>query len=336
MTIFNLTEPVLAFPPVSPLVAASTSSLLTIAYVGNLYVSTATRIGKARSKEGVLLTKEDEPVVRSRLAVASWTSLVGLSATTALIQQRAFPKETPYLFKLLGSLRLVGISLPAPSFLHRHTLPLQPSFTLFSLHHVLPSILVPLALTSVLYAGPLLVSFFDKTLPAQQNSKSLKTWIKDHFGNVWGLRNYVVGPLTEEVVFRGCILGLHALAGASKTAQVFATPLYFGFGEIKGKSLLHQREANIDFLETHSSTHTPRLRELCRRRQDTLSSQVEPASLPLSIHLHNHVWMVRQLFILAHEFAPCTNCCPRLLQHDEHAGAGRGSRATSLATMGCV
>lgn len=38
------------------------------------------------------------------------------------------------------------------------------------------------------------------------------------------------GPLTEELVFRSCIVAVSLLAGFSKKEIVFLTPLYFGFG----------------------------------------------------------------------------------------------------------
>lgn len=40
------------------------------------------------------------------------------------------------------------------------------------------------------------------------------------------------GPLTEEIVFRSCIVTVSALAGLSKKQIVFLSPLYFGIGAL--------------------------------------------------------------------------------------------------------
>lgn len=38
------------------------------------------------------------------------------------------------------------------------------------------------------------------------------------------------GPITEEVVFRACILAVYHMAGSSRTKMIFLTPLAFGVG----------------------------------------------------------------------------------------------------------
>lgn len=229
MTIFYLLDGPVILPALQPAAAASVSSLLTLSYVGGLYVCTATRIGQARNKEGVLYTKNDKPIVKSRLRVASVSTLVSLLSTVSIVRQKAYPHE-PRLLGTLAALRLVGIPLPAPSFLHSNFLPIQPSFILYTLHHILPSILLPLTLTSILFLGPNIVSALDGALPGQQHYRPIKQVLIEKLNNVWGIRNYLVGPITEEAVFRGCVLSLHALAGFKKMSLIFATPLYFGIG----------------------------------------------------------------------------------------------------------
>jgi prenyl protein peptidase len=229
MTIFHLIDGQVPLPVISPLAAGVGSSVLTLFYVGGLYVSTRTRIGSARSKEGVLLNKDDAVIVKSRLQTVSMTTLTSLLLTGAYTRKMAFASDQP-LFANLSTLRVLGLPLPVPSLLHSNFLPFQPSLTLYSLHHVLPCILAPLLLTSTLYLGPLYVAALDGTLPFQKHF-SIRSSIAAKFNNIWGIRNFVVGPLTEEAVFRGCILALHALAGFSKKQLIFATPLYFGIGE---------------------------------------------------------------------------------------------------------
>lgn len=230
MTIFHLIDGPVPLPVIGSLVAAAGSSLLTLSYVGGLYISTRTRIGAARGKDGELLNKDDAVVVKSRLQTVSATTLVSMLATGALIRYTAFPTDHP-LFASLSTLRVMGFPLPVPSLLHANILPFQPSLSLYSLHHLLPAILSPFLLTSLLFLGPLTVAALDGTLPFQRHF-SVKSSITSKLDNIWGIRNYVIGPLTEEVIFRGCLLALHALAGMGKTELIFATPLYFGVGAL--------------------------------------------------------------------------------------------------------
>lgn len=40
------------------------------------------------------------------------------------------------------------------------------------------------------------------------------------------------GPVTEEIVFRACILAIYHLAGASRPKMIFLSPLWFGVGKL--------------------------------------------------------------------------------------------------------
>lgn len=228
MTIFYLIDGQVPLPALSSLTAGASSSLLTLSYVGGLYISTRTRIGAARNKDGDLLNKDDAIIVKSRLQTIGATTLTSMLATGLLIRRMAFPTDHP-LFASLSTLRVMGIPLPVPSLLHSNFLPFQPSLTLYSLHHVLPCLVSPFLLTSTLFLGPLTVSALDGTLPFQRHF-SIQSSVLPKLDNIWGIRNYVVGPITEEFIFRGCILALHALAGMSKKKLIFISPLYFGIG----------------------------------------------------------------------------------------------------------
>lgn len=230
-TIFHLIDWQVPVPVFTPTWTVFASARLTVFYVGSLYLSTSTRIGQAKSKEGVLLTKDDKVVVKSRLRVASAVTLTSLLATCETIRRSAFPDQSVF-FGTLASLRLIGIPLPVPSFLHNNGLPFQPSITLYTLHHILPSIILPLTLTSTLFFGPLLVTGLNESLIGQRYTPSIKAAFKEHLANIWGVRNYIIGPLTEEIVFRGCMVSLHALTGFKKSVLIFATPLYFGLAHL--------------------------------------------------------------------------------------------------------
>ncbi|GFZ43701.1 hypothetical protein JCM24511_01421 [Saitozyma sp. JCM 24511] len=114
------------------------------------------------------------------------------------------------------TLILLGIPTALPSLPATHL----PSLA----HAALPYLLAP-----TLLLGPLYAMWLDGTLPLQGYG-SLTHRIKGHWAS-WGLvdmRNYVVGPLTEELVFRSTILAVSSLARLSLASLVLATPLWFG------------------------------------------------------------------------------------------------------------
>ncbi|KZT51872.1 Abi-domain-containing protein [Calocera cornea HHB12733] len=76
-------------------------------------------------------------------------------------------------------------------------------------------------LAPVIYGGSLLSSALAGTLP---HHESFRSWL--------GLRNYLVAPITEEVVFRSCCLAVASLAGQSFAYKVWVTPLYFGIAHL--------------------------------------------------------------------------------------------------------
>lgn len=110
-------------------------------------------------------------------------------------------------------------------------------------------VLLPLGLTMSLFAGSLYVTYLAECMPGQRWWSPAMAWRE--FGGWQGLRNLILvsrraeqqgsiiltqicnasqGPLTEEVVFRSCIVPVSALAGMSKTQIIFLSPLYFGLG----------------------------------------------------------------------------------------------------------
>lgn len=136
----------------------------------------------------------------------------------------------------------------------------------------------PLALTMLLFAGPLYVEYLEKALPLPswayrgvssshsttdgsskrddaskpsalsrpQDSAISKVsqWVKSWW-NMYGLRNFVVGPATEEVIWRSCILSVSAFSdprslSARRGWLIFGTPLYFGLAHLH-----HAREVYI-------------------------------------------------------------------------------------------
>jgi len=101
------------------------------------------------------------------------------------------------------------------------SLGLSPRIT--SLRGMLPYFLVPL-----LYSGPLFTLFLESALPFQRKW-SFKEDLVAVLSSPQGLRNYIVSPITEEVVFRSCIIAIAHLADDSWRSMIFVSPLWFGF-----------------------------------------------------------------------------------------------------------
>ncbi|WWC57989.1 uncharacterized protein I303_100524 [Kwoniella dejecticola CBS 10117] len=91
---------------------------------------------------------------------------------------------------------------------------------------------LPYALAPILMSGPLYATYLDGDLSILRNRYGEGLWAG--FKRTWRsfglieLRNYVVGPITEELVFRSTILSVSILGGLSFKSLVFATPLWFG------------------------------------------------------------------------------------------------------------
>ncbi|CAH1792188.1 unnamed protein product [Owenia fusiformis] len=88
---------------------------------------------------------------------------------------------------------------------------------------LIPASIIPLFLTIILFLGPLGLHYMDGMFHVY---KDLEYWKHNWTSLIW-LRNHVVAPLSEEFIFRGCMLPLlvpHLGTGKA----VFVTPLFFG------------------------------------------------------------------------------------------------------------
>lgn len=86
-------------------------------------------------------------------------------------------------------------------------------------------------LSGLLFSGPLferaiIDSGWREWINGREIHETLSSWI--------GWRNFVAGPMTEEVLFRSLLLPLHLmiLPSVSPITLVFVTPLYFGIAHI--------------------------------------------------------------------------------------------------------
>jgi prenyl protein peptidase len=91
------------------------------------------------------------------------------------------------------------------------------------------AIVKTLLLCSILFVGPL----FEGAIVQER----LGTWLRgtkaiDTLSSWTGYRNYIVGPVSEELVFRSFIIPLHIMSNTSPSRIVFLTPLYFGIAHL--------------------------------------------------------------------------------------------------------
>lgn len=93
------------------------------------------------------------------------------------------------------------------------------------------AIIQTLLLTTLLFAGPLfekgvIEGGWKRWIKGSDLHETLSSWI--------GWRNFVAGPITEELLFRSVIVSLHnhVTPPLPTSSLVFATPLYFGIAHI--------------------------------------------------------------------------------------------------------
>lgn len=200
--------------PLSIWSAHALAAIYTTTYVGSIYVSKGARLsfskakahldfGYFRPKEKYERWRDDPDVIRARLAAVSIATIICCAVATGPV--RAIAGNEFDLFTLLPlTLSHLGITFSG---------------------------LLPFLVTPVLYLGPLYSRFLVGTLPFQRNWTYQEDFVSVFF-SVTGIRNYVVAPITEEVVFRACVLSAYYLANASRARMILLSPLAFGAAHI--------------------------------------------------------------------------------------------------------
>ncbi|XP_027711829.1 CAAX prenyl protease 2 isoform X5 [Vombatus ursinus] len=106
------------------------------------------------------------------------------------------------------------------------------------LEGIFPAALLPLLLTMILFLGPLMQLSMDCPWDLADGLKvalAPQAWARCLTDMRW-LRNQVIAPLTEELVFRACMLPMLAPCTGLGPA-IFTCPLFFGVGQ-RGEHLL--------------------------------------------------------------------------------------------------
>ncbi|KAJ6455315.1 hypothetical protein C8R47DRAFT_1082768 [Mycena vitilis] len=205
--------PILA--PLQPLSMFSShiiALLFSCTYVGSLYVvknaqlrfSAKSEHFDARRPVQLAAESRDDPaVICARLTAATLATLLNCGIVYALVAQSTLPSFTD---SLPFTLSILGIHWP-------------------------DNIILACLQTPLLFLGPLYGSYLAGTLPGQAQFSS-----DQHFFDVlwtWvGFRNYVWGPLTEEVVFRACVLSVYAMSGTMRWKMIAFAPLAFGLAHV--------------------------------------------------------------------------------------------------------
>lgn len=180
------------------------SLALTLIYTGCLYLRSATRPSKTRLRDA-------PSTVLDRL--------VSISVST-LFSVLALPAVLAYYNHLYGQSYWYAFS-------SLHIFSGAANGNLFAALIVLPA--VATLVTSLLFLGPILnLVYFE-----HKGSVAL-LWdsTRRSLTSVYGLRNFVFGPVTEELVFRACIIAVYLARGTDRPTMIFVTPLYFGAAHI--------------------------------------------------------------------------------------------------------
>ncbi|XP_002025360.2 CAAX prenyl protease 2 [Drosophila persimilis] len=89
------------------------------------------------------------------------------------------------------------------------------------------AVVIPYGLTMLLFAGPIFVNCQNESIGSYFD---LDYW-RGCIHNIMWVRNHVMAPLSEEFVFRACMMPL-ILQSFSPMTAVFITPLFFGVAHL--------------------------------------------------------------------------------------------------------
>jgi len=100
----------------------------------------------------------------------------------------------------------------------------------FSIWNNVVAMILPLLLTMILFLGPLMMLYYDQYAyySPKQLCHRLVQDVMQEATNLITWRNYIIGPFTEEWVFRACMCPLLICGGFSWTQSIFLSPFFFG------------------------------------------------------------------------------------------------------------
>jgi len=175
------------------------SAVLAAGFVLSLYVW----------RDALKHNRDDPAVIRKRFASLSVACLV--SVLMVYVVARDAPPKNMAQVVGDGPGLLTWIGLPA------------------NVSALLLSAFLPLFLTAVIFFGPIVVYLYSDSIPSLlQAGVSLLS----PANRLFTLRNLVLGPLFEEIVFRGCVCSIMIAGGWGEGFTVLASPILFGLAHV--------------------------------------------------------------------------------------------------------
>ncbi|KAG6917169.1 hypothetical protein DXG01_003605 [Tephrocybe rancida] len=208
----------------SPPISTTTAHLLTFffasTYVGSLYISKHARLSFARSRSnranGAPYEKlqderwrDDPSVIKARLLAGSLATILNCGLVFYILW-----------FVVGGRPDRFGVTL--------ETMIARLGFKTYRLDM---DLILPHLVTPVLFFGPLFGMYLGQHLPFQARY-SLQVDVVDKFTSWVGIRNYIMAPITEELVFRACVIAVYHMSGASANRMIFLGPFSFGLAHV--------------------------------------------------------------------------------------------------------
>jgi len=209
---------VFPLPPVSTSGAHIISAFFAVSYVCSLYISKNARLsfnsrsshahdGRARRKIGDERWRDDPDVIKARLLAVCSSTVLSCVSVFWLVWHIVGDDEGSFRIALDTTAARLGL-------------------TIFNDHSFYPHLVTP-----ILFLGPLYATYLYGKLPFQ-SQWSLRGNVFPVFCTWPGVRNYIFGPLTEELVFRACMLAVYHLAGSSANKMILLSPLSFGLAHV--------------------------------------------------------------------------------------------------------
>lgn len=171
---------------------------LSVAYVAVLWVDKTHRVGQR--------SYADPHVIRHRVVVASCTTAAELLVTALLVAGASVrSNHLPWSEALHFALSGLGL--------------------LVSVRAAVLAALVGVGLTSLMYVAQLVEEGLHHQLPGQANARVGR--FVSPFRSPASVRNFIAGPLTEELVFRACVLAPFLTAQVGRLSVLFLCPVFF-------------------------------------------------------------------------------------------------------------
>ncbi|KAG6827525.1 hypothetical protein H0H92_011438 [Tricholoma furcatifolium] len=200
-------------PPISTASAHCLTFLFASIYVGSLYVSKHARLSFSRDRGN-----NGDATPHEKLKDERWRDDPDVVKARLLASTIATVLNCGLVFYILWT--LIG---------ERQDVTLETTIARLGLqvHRLDMDFILPHLITPILFTGPLFAMYLGQYLPFQARY-SFQNDVVEKFTSWIGIRNYILAPITEELVFRACVIAVYHMSGASAYRMIFLGPLSFG------------------------------------------------------------------------------------------------------------